>query len=128
HVDAASGGFVAPFLRPALEWDFRLPRVQSINASGHKYGLVYPGVGWVVWRDADALPADLIFWVKLPRGRHADLRAQLLTAGRPGRRAVLQPPPARLRRLPARARICARRRDATRVPGRRARPVRADHA
>ena len=51
HVDAASGGFVAPFLVPELEWDFRLDRVQSINASGHKYGLVYPGVGWAVWRD-----------------------------------------------------------------------------
>ena len=45
HVDAASGGFVAPFLQPELEWDFRIERVQSINASGHKYGLVYPGVG-----------------------------------------------------------------------------------
>ena len=63
HVDGASGGFVAPFIDPDLLWDFRLPRVTSINASGHKYGLVYPGVGWVVWRDADALPEDLIFWV-----------------------------------------------------------------
>ena len=59
HVDAASGGFVAPFLQPDLEWDFRLPRVQSINASGHKYGLVYPGVGWAIWRDASALPKEL---------------------------------------------------------------------
>jgi glutamate decarboxylase len=63
HVDGASGGFVAPFIDPELEWDFRLPRVASINASGHKYGLVYPGVGWVVWRDADALPEELIFRV-----------------------------------------------------------------
>ena len=63
HVDAASGGFIAPFLDPDLEWDFRLPRVQSINASGHKYGLVYPGVGWVVWRSPDALPEDLVFKV-----------------------------------------------------------------
>ena len=63
HVDGASGGFIAPFLDPDLEWDFRLPRVQSINTSGHKYGLVYPGVGWAVWRDAEALPEDLIFWV-----------------------------------------------------------------
>jgi glutamate decarboxylase len=61
HVDAASGGFVAPFLDTDLIWDFRLPRVQSINASGHKYGLVYPGVGWAVWRDHDALPGDLVF-------------------------------------------------------------------
>ena len=63
HVDGASGGFVAPFVDPDLEWDFRLPRVASINASGHKYGLVYPGVGWIVWRDAASLPDDLIFWV-----------------------------------------------------------------
>ena len=63
HVDGASGAFVAPFVDEELEWDFRLPRVASINASGHKYGLVYPGVGWIVWRDAAALPEDLIFWV-----------------------------------------------------------------
>jgi glutamate decarboxylase len=63
HVDGASGGFVAPFVDPDLEWDFRLPRVASINASGHKYGLVYPGVGWIVWRDVDALPDELIFRV-----------------------------------------------------------------
>ncbi|MEA2199069.1 MAG: glutamate decarboxylase, partial [Solirubrobacteraceae bacterium] len=61
HVDAASGGFVAPFIQPDVEWDFRLPRVQSINASGHKYGLVYPGVGWAIWRDPAALPRDLVF-------------------------------------------------------------------
>src|SRR5262245_56039326 len=63
HVDGASGAFVAPVIDEDLEWDFRLPRVTSINASGHKYGLVYPGVGWVVWRDSAALPEDLIFWV-----------------------------------------------------------------
>jgi glutamate decarboxylase len=63
HVDAASGGFVAPFLQPDLEWDFRVRRVASINSSGHKYGLVYPGVGWVLWRDAEALPDDLVFKV-----------------------------------------------------------------
>jgi glutamate decarboxylase len=62
-VDAASGGFVAPFIQPGLIWDFRLPRVASINASGHKYGLVYPGVGWVVWRSPGALPEDLVFKV-----------------------------------------------------------------
>ncbi len=61
HVDAASGGFVAPFIQPDLEWDFRIERVQSINASGHKYGLVYPGIGWAVWRDQAALPRDLVF-------------------------------------------------------------------
>ncbi|KAJ4360211.1 uncharacterized protein N0V89_000771 [Didymosphaeria variabile] len=61
HVDAASGGFVAPFVNPGLEWDFRLERVVSINVSGHKYGLVYPGVGWVVWRDPKYLPKELVF-------------------------------------------------------------------
>ena len=63
HVDGASGGFVAPFLQPALHWDFRLPRVKSINTSGHKYGLVYPGVGWIVWRELSDLDPDLIFSV-----------------------------------------------------------------
>ncbi len=63
HVDAASGGFVAPFLDPELVWDFRLKRVHSINASGHKYGLVAPGVGWVIWRKEEYLPDELIFKV-----------------------------------------------------------------
>jgi glutamate decarboxylase len=69
HVDAASGGFFAPFLHPGLAWDFRVPRVASINASGHKYGLVYPGVGWVVWRDSQALPEDLVFKVNYLGGQ-----------------------------------------------------------
>ncbi|KAK3142487.1 hypothetical protein QOZ80_4BG0347110 [Eleusine coracana subsp. coracana] len=63
HVDAASGGFIAPFLYPELEWDFRLPLVKSINVSGHKYGLVYAGVGWVVWRSKEDLPDELIFHI-----------------------------------------------------------------
>ena len=63
HVDGASGGMVAPFIDPDLVWDFRLPRVASINTSGHKYGLVYPGVGWIVWRDKESLPEELIFRV-----------------------------------------------------------------
>jgi glutamate decarboxylase len=63
HVDGASGAMIAPFLDPDLVWDFRLPRVASINTSGHKYGLVYPGLGWVAWRDAAALPEDLIYRV-----------------------------------------------------------------
>ncbi|VVM06776.1 glutamate decarboxylase [Methylacidimicrobium tartarophylax] len=63
HVDAASGGFIAPFLEPHLRWDFRLPLVQSINVSGHKYGFVYPGVGWVLWRSQEAVPEELIFRV-----------------------------------------------------------------
>ncbi|KAL8759399.1 MAG: hypothetical protein Q9184_003642 [Pyrenodesmia sp. 2 TL-2023] len=61
HVDAASGGFVAPFVLPDLQWDFRLEKVVSINVSGHKYGLVYPGVGWIVWRSPVYLPKDLVF-------------------------------------------------------------------
>ncbi|MCC7551323.1 MAG: glutamate decarboxylase [Methanobacterium sp.] len=61
HVDGASGGFVAPFIFPDLEWDFRLEQVKSINVSGHKYGLVYPGVGWVIFKDKSDLPDDLIF-------------------------------------------------------------------
>lgn len=63
HVDGASGAFLAPFIEPELLWDFRLPRVKSINASGHKYGLSPLGVGWVVWRDKEDLPEDLIFKV-----------------------------------------------------------------
>jgi len=61
HVDGASGAFVAPFANPKLLWDFKLPRVVSINTSGHKFGLAYVGVGWVVWRDKKHLPKDLIF-------------------------------------------------------------------
>ncbi|TVU46801.1 hypothetical protein EJB05_06364, partial [Eragrostis curvula] len=63
HVDAASGGFVAPFLYPALKWDFRLPLVRSINVSGHKYGLVYPGIGWCIWRTKEDLPEELVFHI-----------------------------------------------------------------
>lgn len=61
HVDGASGGFIAPFLYPDMEWDFRLEQVRSINVSGHKYGLVYPGVGWVIFKDKTDIPEDLIF-------------------------------------------------------------------
>lgn len=61
HVDAASGGLFAPFIHPDLEWDFCLENVVSINTSGHKYGLVYPGIGWVVWRDKAYLPEELVF-------------------------------------------------------------------
>jgi glutamate decarboxylase len=87
HVDGASGGFVAPFLQPDLEWDFRVPRVKSINASGHKYGLVYPGVGWVVWRDAESLPRDLIFDVNY-LGGHMPTFA--LNFSRPGSEVIAQ--------------------------------------
>ena len=87
HVDAASGGFVAPFLYPDLEWDFRLPLVKSINVSGHKYGLVYPGVGWVVWRDHEELPQDLIFHVNYLGG---DMPTFTLNFSRPGNQVVGQ--------------------------------------
>ena len=87
HVDGASGAFVAPFVDPGLVWDFRLPRVASINASGHKYGLVYPGVGWVVWRDSDALPADLIFWVNYLGD---NMPTFALNFSRPGAQVVAQ--------------------------------------
>jgi len=87
HVDAASGGFVAPFIQPDLEWDFCLPRVQSINASGHKYGLVYPGVGWAIWRSAEALPKDLIFDVNY-LGGHMPTFA--LNFSRPGSEVIAQ--------------------------------------
>jgi glutamate decarboxylase len=87
HVDGASGGFVAPFLQPHLEWDFRVPRVASINASGHKYGLVYPGVGWVVWRDSGALPDDLVFRVNYLGG---DMPTFALNFSRPGSQVAAQ--------------------------------------
>jgi glutamate decarboxylase len=87
HVDGASGGFIAPFLDRDLVWDFRQPRVKSINASGHKYGLVYPGVGWIVWRDADALPPDLIFWVNYLGDNMATFA---LNFSRPGAQVVAQ--------------------------------------
>jgi glutamate decarboxylase len=62
HVDAASGGFVWPFLYPHSEWDFRLEQVRSINVSGHKFGLVYPGIGWLVFRETSDLPENLVFY------------------------------------------------------------------
>ena len=63
HVDAASGGFLAPFCAPEIVWDFRLPRVKSISTSGHKYGLAPLGCGWIIWRDAESLPEELVFHV-----------------------------------------------------------------
>ncbi len=87
HVDAASGGFVAPFVQPDLEWDFRLPRVQSINASGHKYGLVYPGVGWAIWREREALPRELVFNVNYLGG---SMPTFALNFSRPGSEVIAQ--------------------------------------
>ena len=87
HVDAASGGFIAPFIQPDLVWDFRLPRVVSIQTSGHKFGLVYPGVGWVLWRDTEHLPGDLVFHVNYLGG---DMPTFALNFSRPGAQVVLQ--------------------------------------
>jgi glutamate decarboxylase len=87
HVDGASGGFIAPFLDPELEWDFRLKWVKSINTSGHKFGLVYPGVGWIIWRDKDELPEELIFHCNYLGG---DLPNFALNFSRPGNQVVAQ--------------------------------------
>jgi glutamate decarboxylase len=87
HVDAASGGFIAPFLDEDLVWDFRLPRVASINASGHKYGLVYPGVGWALWREQALLPEELVFHVSYLGG---DMPTFALNFSRPGAQVVAQ--------------------------------------
>lgn len=87
HVDGASGGFVAPFCQPDLLWDFRLPRVKSINASGHKFGLAPLGVGWVVWRDVEDLPEDLVFHVNYLGG---DMPTFALNFSRPGGSVVAQ--------------------------------------
>lgn len=87
HVDGASGAMVAPFLDPDLVWDFRLPRVASINTSGHKYGLVYPGVGWALWRTSDELPEELVFRVNYLGG---DMPTFALNFSRPGAQVVAQ--------------------------------------
>ncbi|KAB2974016.1 glutamate decarboxylase [Streptomyces sp. SS1-1] len=87
HVDGASGAMVAPFLDEDLVWDFRLPRVASINTSGHKYGLVYPGVGWALWRDKEALPEELVFRVNYLGG---DMPTFALNFSRPGAQVVAQ--------------------------------------
>lgn len=87
HVDAASGGFVVPFLHQDLEWDFRLPRVVSINVSGHKYGLTYPGIGFVVWRNAEHLPEELVFRVNYLGG---DMPTFTLNFSRPGNQVIGQ--------------------------------------
>ncbi|MFS0715004.1 glutamate decarboxylase [Microbacterium sp. 2P01SA-2] len=87
HVDGASGGMIAPFLQPDLVWDFRLERVHSISTSGHKYGLVYPGLGWVVWREARWLPQDLVFQVSYLGG---EMPTFALNFSRPGAQVLLQ--------------------------------------
>ena len=87
HVDGASGGFLAPFCAPELEWDFRLPRVKSINASGHKFGLSPLGVGWILWREDADLPEELVFWVNYLGGNMRDIA---LNFSRPGGQVVCQ--------------------------------------
>ena len=87
HVDGASGAMVAPFCQPELEWDFRVPRVVSINTSGHKYGLVYPGLGWIIWRDTEALPESMVFHCSYLGG---DMPTLALNFSRPGAQVLLQ--------------------------------------
>ncbi|RPF22294.1 glutamate decarboxylase [Myceligenerans xiligouense] len=87
HVDGASGAMIAPFVQPDLAWDFRVERVASISTSGHKYGLVYPGVGWVAWRDAGLLPESLVFRVSYLGG---DMPTFALNFSRPGAQVLLQ--------------------------------------
>jgi glutamate decarboxylase len=87
HVDGASGGFIAPFIHGRVKWDFALPRVKSINASGHKFGLTPLGCGWVVWRDKEDLPRDLIFWVNYLGG---NMPTFALNFSRPGGQVVVQ--------------------------------------
>jgi len=87
HVDAASGGFLAPFVEPELLWDFRIPRIKSINASGHKFGLSPLGVGWIVWSEKEDLPEDLIFWVNYLGG---NMPTFALNFSRPGGQIVAQ--------------------------------------
>jgi glutamate decarboxylase len=87
HVDGASGAFIAPFLDPDLAWDFRLSRVHSINASGHKFGLVYPGLGWVIWAKREYLPDELVFSVSYLGG---DMPTLALNFSRPGAQVLLQ--------------------------------------
>ncbi|MBD7957081.1 glutamate decarboxylase [Microbacterium sp. Sa4CUA7] len=87
HLDGASGAMIAPFLQPDLVWDFRLERVHSISTSGHKYGLVYPGLGWVVWRHTQWLPEDLVFQVSYLGG---EMPTFALNFSRPGAQVLLQ--------------------------------------
>ncbi|MDR1430545.1 MAG: glutamate decarboxylase [Propionibacteriaceae bacterium] len=87
HVDGASGAMIAPFIQPELAWDFRVSRVASINTSGHKYGLVYPGLGWIVWRGADLLPESLVFKVSYLGG---EMPTFALNFSRPGAQVLLQ--------------------------------------
>ena len=126
HVDGASGAFVWPFLYPDSKWDFRLEQVRSINVSGHKYGLVYPGIGWLVFRETSDLAAGPGLLRELPRQDRRDVHAQLLHGRGHGAGAVLQLRPARPRRLHLRDEAdAAERRSARRQPARQ-RALRGD--
>lgn len=87
HVDGASGGFLAPFCTPEVVWDFRLERVKSINASGHKFGLSPLGVGWAIWREESDLPEEMVFWVNYLGGNMRDIA---LNFSRPGGQVACQ--------------------------------------
>ena len=87
HIDAASGGFLIPFSEPDLEWDFRLPKVRSINVSNHKFGLVYPGMGTVIFRDRSDLPEELVFHINYLGG---DMPNYTLNFSRPSNSVILQ--------------------------------------
>jgi len=87
HVDGASGAFIAPFIHPEVTWDFRLPRVKSINTSGHKFGLTPLGCGWCVWREASDLPQELVFTVDYLGG---NMPTFALNFSRPGGQVIVQ--------------------------------------
>ena len=100
HIDGASGAFVWPFLYPHSEWDFRLEQVRSIDASGHKFGLVYPGIGWLIFREKSDLAEDLVFYENYLRQDRRNLHPQLLDRLLDGPRPVLQLRPLRQGGLP----------------------------
>jgi len=126
HVDAASGGFVWPFLYPHSEWDFRLEQVRSINVSGHKFGLVYPGIGWLVFREKTDLPEDLVFYENYLGKRDATFTLNFSTGSAMVLAQVLQLRALRPRRLPLRHGDDAVQRASARERGRRLRRIRID--
>ena len=126
HVDGASGGFVWPFLYPESKWDFRLEQVRSINVSGHKYGLVYPGIGWLVFREESDLAQDLVFYENYLGKTDATFTLNFSTGAVDGAGAVLQLRPARPRGLHLRHAADAGERPGPRRPPARERPVRGD--
>ncbi len=114
---AASGAFIAPFVQPEILWDFRLSRVRSINASGHKFGLAPLGVGWVIWREASDLPEGLIFHVNYLGGDMPTFALNFSRPGRPSRLPVLSDAAPRHGRIPANPSELLPRRAARRLAG-----------